>query len=103
VADAGHLAPYLEGKEVAVEPGLPLGLNVRSIYKESTFKLATGEQLTLLTDGVAEARSSSGELFGFDRTAAVASQSAESIVRAAQEFGQEDDITVLTLMRLAAA
>jgi hypothetical protein len=103
VADAGHLAPYLSGKEVFVEPGLPLGLNVRSTYKESTFKLAAGEQLTLLTDGVAEARNGSGELFGFERTAAIAVQSAASIVRAAQEFGQEDDITVLTLMRLAVA
>jgi serine phosphatase RsbU (regulator of sigma subunit) len=103
VADAGHLAPYLAGKEVSVEPGLPLGLNVGSTYKESIFRLAEGEQLTLLTDGVAEARNGSGELFGFDRTAAIASQSAESIMRAAREFGQEDDITVLTLMRLAAA
>jgi hypothetical protein len=102
VADAGHLAPYLGGKEVPVEPGLPLGLNPHTTYAESTFRLAQGEQLTLLTDGVAEARSGSGELFGFERTAAIAVQSAESIVRAAREFGQEDDITVLTLMRLAA-
>ena len=101
VADAGHLSPYLGGIEIPVEPGLPLGLNVRSTYKESTFRLGEGEQLTLLTDGVAEARNGAGELFGFERTAAIAAQSAESIVRAAQEFGQEDDITVLTLMRLA--
>jgi len=103
VANAGHLAPYVGGKEIPVEPGLPLGLNSRTTYIESIFRLAEGEQLTLLTDGVAEARNGFGELFGFDRTAAIAVQSAESIVRAAQEFGQEDDITVLTLMRLEAA
>jgi hypothetical protein len=36
-------------------------------------------------------------LFGFDRTTAISTQSAESIARAAQDYGQEDDITVLTL------
>jgi hypothetical protein len=61
---------------------------------------AKGEQLTLLTDGVVEARDRNGELFGFERTSAVATESAESIAQAAQNFGQEDDITVLTITRL---
>ena len=103
LADAGHPAPYLQGKEVSVENGMPLGLSARSTYTESTFRLAAGERLTLVTDGVAEARNSSGELFGFERTAAIAGEPAKSIVHAAQEFGQKDDITVLTLTRLAAA
>ena len=55
-----------------------------------------------MTDGVLEARSKSGELFGFERTAAIAKGSAASIVKRAQEFGQNDDITVLTITRLAA-
>jgi serine phosphatase RsbU (regulator of sigma subunit) len=54
-------------------------------------------QLTLLSDGVVEARNSAGELFGFDRTQAISGQSAQNIAGAAQAFGQEDDITVLTL------
>ena len=103
LADAGHPAPYVQGKEVSVESGMPLGLNPHATYAESTFRLAKGEQLTLLTDGVLEARNSVGELFGFERTAAIAGQSAESIAHSAQTFGQEDDITVLTLTRLAAA
>jgi hypothetical protein len=53
--------------------------------------------LTVITDGVVEARNLAGELFGFDRTAALAAQPAEQIANAAQQFGQEDDITVLTL------
>ena len=53
--------------------------------------------ITILSDGVVEAQSATGELFGFDRTAAISTQSAESIAAAAQQFGQEDDITVLTL------
>jgi serine phosphatase RsbU (regulator of sigma subunit) len=57
----------------------------------------------LMTDGVVEARNATGELFGFERTAALSTESAEKIAQAAQDFGQEDDITVLTLTRLAAA
>jgi hypothetical protein len=40
-----------------------------------------------------------GALFGFDRTAAITGQSADQIARAAELFGQEDDITALTLAR----
>ncbi len=103
LADAGHPAPYLHGQEIKVEIGFPLGLYAGPTYLDSTFRLDVGERLTMLTDGVVEARNETGELFGFDRTAAIAAQSAESIVRAAQEFGQEDDITVLTLARVKAA
>jgi hypothetical protein len=98
-ANAGHLAPYLKSKEMAIENGLPLGLSASATYTESTVQLAEHEQLTLVTDGVVEARSKTGELFGFDRTSAIAADSAESIAQAAQKFGQQDDITVLTLSR----
>ncbi len=100
IANAGHLAPYLEGKELATNPALPLGLAEGS-YTETRFQLSEGEKLTLMTDGVLEACNKSGELFGFERTAAIAKDSAASIVRRAQEFGQNDDITVLTISRLA--
>jgi Stage II sporulation protein E (SpoIIE) len=102
VANAGHLAPYVDGKEFAIKGGLPLGLEAHTVYKESEFELRPGALLTLLSDGVVEARNSSGELFGFERTAAIAGEPAESIAGAAQAFGQEDDITVLTL-RFASA
>ncbi len=100
VANAGHISPYLKGQEISVENGLPLGLMADSTYPESIFHQEENEQITLVTDGVVEARSASGELFGFERTAEIAAQSAESISRTAQEFGQDDDITVLTLTRL---
>jgi len=97
VANAGHIPPYLNGKELALENGLPLGINSESAYIESTLRLTPGAQLTLFTDGVVEARDASGELLGFDRIAELCAQSAEQIAAAAQQFGQEDDITVLTL------
>jgi serine phosphatase RsbU (regulator of sigma subunit) len=52
-----------------------------------------------MTDGVVEARSRSGEMYGFSRTAGIATQGADEIATAAQAFGQEDDITVLTIRR----
>jgi hypothetical protein len=97
LANAGHLAPYLRGEEVLLAPGLPLGILQNAAYDEATLQLASGDTLTFLSDGVVEAQSPTGELFGFDRTRAVSSQSAQSLAEAAQRFGQEDDITVLTL------
>jgi len=101
VANAGHLAPYLDGKELPLENGLPLGLAPESTYPESTFHIAPEAQLTFLTDGVVEARNQSGALFGFERTAALSLDSAAKIAKTAELFGQDDDITVLTLTRLA--
>jgi hypothetical protein len=101
IANAGHIAPYLEGKELSLESGLPLGLSAETTYAESIFQLAPGEQLTLLTDGVVEAREKTGALLGFERTAALSTQPVEAIAAAAEAFGQDDDITVLTLTRVA--
>jgi serine phosphatase RsbU (regulator of sigma subunit) len=58
--------------------------------------------VTLHTDGVLEARSGKGEIYGFGRLSALLAglPDAESIVDAACAFGQEDDITVLTIERL---
>lgn len=98
-ANAGHPPPYVDGKEIALQNGLPLGLATDSQYPESSLALSPSARLTLITDGVVEARNGSGELFGFERTAAISAQAAEAIAHAAQTFGQEDDITVLTLTR----
>ncbi len=99
VANAGHLAPYLQGRELEVVNGLPLGLAAESVYPETEVALPENAQLTLVTDGVVEARAHSGELLGFERAAILSTQPAASIAQAAQTFGQEDDITVLTLSR----
>jgi len=101
MANAGHLAPYLNGSEAKLESGLPLGLTAKATYAETSFRLDPEAQVTLLTDGVVEARAKTGELLGFDKTAAMSRQSAESIASAAKSFGQVDDITVVTLRRAA--
>jgi hypothetical protein len=101
-ANAGHLIPYRNGEEIEIESGLPLGVAPESTYAEATFTIAPGDMLTLLSDGVVEAMGSDGELFGFARTAAISTRPAAEIARAAQHFGQKDDITVLTLTLIAA-
>ena len=55
----------------------------------------------MLSDGVSEARSESGELFGFDRIRQILSKpiSAKDLADTAKRFGQEDDISVLSISR----
>jgi hypothetical protein len=102
MANAGHLPPYRDGKEIAIESDFPLGIAEEVEYAEMRFQLAPGETLTLLSDGVVEARNATGELYGFERTREISVQSARSIAETAQGYGQEDDITVLTLSRMSA-
>jgi serine phosphatase RsbU (regulator of sigma subunit) len=103
-ANAGHLPPFLNKQEVAVEGSLPLGLVSFAQYDELTLQLHPGDQLSLYTDGLLEARNSTGELYGFDRLNALMASgpTAQQATEAAVAFGQDDDITVLTLTRLAA-
>jgi len=99
VANAGHLPPYRNGEEVSLDSSLPLGISASTEFCGTTLQLACGDNLTFLSDGVVEARNTAGELFGFDRAREISNQLAEQIAIAAQAFGQEDDITVLTLQR----
>ena len=97
LANAGHLAPYRNGEEMSIESGLPLGITPEAVYPETAVQLAPGDALAFVSDGVVEARNQGGELFGFDRTRDISRQTAEQIAEAARQFGQDDDITVLTL------
>jgi phosphoserine phosphatase RsbU/P len=101
VANAGHLSPYLDGQEVELLGALPLGVAENATYQVTHFHLPQGSRLTFYSDGVVEAQNQNGELFGFERGRAISGQSAAAIVQAATQFGQEDDITVVTIERLA--
>jgi hypothetical protein len=46
---------------------------------------------------VVEARNAQGELFGFARAQAISAEAAQKIAERAVSFGQEDDISVLTV------
>ena len=103
LANAGHLPPYLNSQEITLPGGLPLGVLADVPYEEVRLYLHPGDRILLMSDGVVEARQPSGELFGFDRVHNLTGQSAFYIADAAKAFGQEDDITVLTIQRLAQA
>ena len=103
IANAGHLPPYLNTQEVRLPGGLPLGVVNDVTYDEVRLYLHPGDRLLMMSDGVVEARQGSGELFGFDRVHNLSNQTAFYIADAAKAFGQEDDITVLTIRRLAKA
>jgi serine phosphatase RsbU (regulator of sigma subunit) len=97
LANAGHLPPFLNGSEYPLTPALPLGLLLDADYETTALHLAAGDRLTLYTDGLLEARNPAGELFGFARIAEISTSPSEQIAKIAQQFGQDDDITVLTL------
>jgi hypothetical protein len=102
IANAGHLSPYLDGREVELPGALPLGVASAAQYETTEFHLASGSRLTFYSDGVIEAQRPNGELFGFERAREVSLKSAAEIVETAKRFGQEDDITVVTVTRTAA-
>ena len=101
IANAGHLAPYLNGKELAMTGNLPLGLNDSITFDQVVMQLKQKDRLLVITDGVIEAKNAKNELFGFNRARSISHLPAAFIVKAAEIFGQEDDITVVSISRLS--
>ncbi len=104
LANAGHLPPYLNGEALAMEGALPLGMIAGAEFSVMRFQLAPGDRLLLLSDGVVEAQDARGRLFGFERIHALLEQpiTATQVAAAAQHFGQQDDISVLSITRTMA-
>jgi serine phosphatase RsbU (regulator of sigma subunit)/PAS domain-containing protein len=110
-ASAGHPPPLLIGSEPGLaegRPGLPVGLFPTGTYATTRLELPPGGTLVLYTDGVIEARSVSGEQFGWDGLLAT-SQGATSAEATAGELLEavtrhaggslDDDAAVLVLRR----
>jgi len=97
IANAGHLSPYRDGREMELAPGLPLGVIASIGYEQASYHLNHGERIIFLSDGVVEATNEEGELFGFERTQQVSNEPARYIAQTAKRFGQNDDITVVSL------
>ncbi len=105
LANAGHMPPYLNGKEYPMEGALPLGMVESAEFPVMHFQLQPGDTLMLLSDGVAEAQDAQGQLFGFERIETMLRQpiTAAEVATAAQAFGQQDDISVMRVVRAAKA
>lgn len=103
LANAGHLPPWLNGSEIALAGSLPISLIASAAPEAVILEMRRGDRLTLLTDGVVEARDAQGELFGFDRTQSLLRQEASSLAlaEAAIHHGQDDDLTVISILRTA--
>ncbi len=101
LANAGHLAPYCNGEAVAMEGALPLGMIEGAEFSLMHFELKPDDRLVLMSDGIAEATDENGKLFGFERVHELlqTAASAAEVANAAQAFGQEDDISVISVTR----
>jgi hypothetical protein len=101
LVNAGHMAPYLNGEALAMEGALPLGMMESAESSVMHFQLKSGDRLMLLSDGVAEAMDANGKLFGFERVNELLRRAttASEVAGAAQAFGQEDDISVISVTR----
>lgn len=102
LAGAGHLPPYLDGREVALPGALPLGVQPGARYQTVRFHIEPGSRLTFYSDGIVEAQNQDGEMFGFERALEFSTQPAAAIVAAARQFGQQDDMTVVSIERSSA-
>ena len=114
-ANAGHNLPYVRIGDEVVElraTGMPLGLMPGSRYDETEATLGSGQTMLLHSDGLAEAHSASGEMFGFPRmhelmTKAEGGQAViDKLLMELDQFTvgveeQEDDITLVALQRSA--
>ena len=103
LANAGHMAPYLNGEPLAMEGALPLGMIEGAEFSVMRFELKEADKLVLMSDGIAEATDADGHLFGFDRVHELlrTATTAAEVASAAQRFGQEDDISVIAVTRTA--
>ena len=103
LASAGHPAPFLNKREIELPGALPLGVSVNTTYMQTDLSIRPGDHLALYTDGLLEARSNTGEIYSFERLESLFAKkpSAAEATEAAVNFGQDDDITVLTLTRMA--
>ncbi len=101
LANAGHIPPYLNGEPIDMQGALPLGMIEEADFSVMHFHLEPNDHLVVISDGILEATSPTGELFGFDRTAGMlkARLSIEDLADAAQRFGQQDDISLVAVTR----
>ena len=88
---------------MAVEGALPLGMMEDAEFFVKNFPLAEGDKLVLMSDGVAQAADAEGNLFGFERVTELlkTSSSPAEIAGAAESFGQRDDVSVISITRVA--
>jgi hypothetical protein len=99
LANAGHLAPYLNGREVEIPGAFPLGIAAATEYETVRIDLPRGSRLTFYSDGIVEAQDATGEMFGFERSLKISTEPVKKIIEAARTHGQQDDMTAIAITR----
>ena len=90
LANAGHLPPVLRCEDGQTQDvgdyatGLPLGVMDNFDYEEATFEVHPGEAVTLVTDGITEATSPEGEMYGLKRMHTSCQRSVEDLQETAR-------------------
>ncbi len=114
LACAGQVPPLLvrgDGDAGFLEArGLPIGGMKSAVYRNTEVSLAVGDSLVLLSDGVVEAESPDGEIYGFERLEKLLSEGDQNRACAAtlerilddvnrfSEGGEQlDDVTVVVI------
>lgn len=112
IANAGHNYPVLiDGRVSELElSGMPLGVDDESEYGEASAIIEPGVTVVLYTDGVIEADTPAGDIYGYDRLEQMLSAHAHLKPRALLAAllhelrgwsggAQADDITVVIIRR----
>ena len=101
LANAGHMAPYLNGEPLEMEGALPLGMLEGAEFSVMRFQLNERDRLVLISDGIVEATDADGKMFGYERIHELlkTGNTAAAVADAAQRFGQIDDISVISATR----
>jgi predicted ester cyclase len=116
-ANAGHNLPcrWHDGQAEELRArGMPLGLMPGMPYEEKETILASGDSTLIYSDGLVEAHDPQGEMFGFPRLRELVAGHGEErslgdfLLKQLYSFvgdgwEQEDDITVVTLLRVVAS
>ena len=107
--NAGHEAPLVAGRPLDVKRNLPVGALSDWNYEGQQTQLRSGDMLFLYTDGLSEAKNSTGELLGRKRVQQIVSEHAIDTARQlvgvleaeeryhAGDAEQNDDITMLAI------
>jgi serine phosphatase RsbU (regulator of sigma subunit) len=114
-ANAGHDPPYRQHAGGAAElwaTGMPLGMLSDTRYEEHEATLAPGERLLFYSDGLVEAHNAEREMFGSPRLRTLLDERADAAPLVdvlldelrrftGEGWEQEDDVTMVTLQRMA--
>ena len=104
--NAGHDAPYIEGKPMPCNSNLPIGVTPDYHYTNQEIDMVPGATIFFYTDGLTEAENAERQLFGNHRVAETIAdfkgspqELVETVTAAVHQFvgdhEQSDDLTML--------